>query len=205
MMHNPGANLAADLRQREPAAWCGVYDAHAREVFGFVYHSVSGNRLTAEEICQEAWLAGIDRIEQFDESRGTFRSWLFAIVRQRVALHFRKVSGKEAKFTIRDEDCLHQPDGAVLPEEALEQIERTDAVRAAMLLLAEDRRDALTAKYIDGLSVEEIAVRTGRTAKAIESLLTRARAQMRSLLQWYSASPDGPRPKEPSDDRSTVS
>ena len=204
-MHNHGANLATDLRQREPAAWCGVYDAHAREVFGFVYHSVSGNRLAAEEICQETWLAAIDRIEQFDESRGAFRSWLFAIVRQRVALHFREVSSREAKFTIRDEDCQHQLDGSVLPEEVLEQIERNDAIRAAMLLLADDRRAALTAKYVDGLSVEEIAVRTGRTAKAIESLLTRARAQMRSLLQWYFSSPVGPRPKEPNDDRSTVS
>lgn len=204
MMHDRKPKLTRDLRRRRPVAWSAVYDAHASEVFGFVYHLMGGDRLAAEEICQETWLAGIDRIEQFDEQRGNLRTWLFAIARQRVALHFRRLSAKDTRFEVRDVG-LDAYDDSLLPDEVLERIERVDAVRAAMVVLPEDRRIALTAKYVDGLTVEQVAAHAGKTKKATESLLSRARAQMRSLLAWYFDSPDESNQKEASDGRSTVS
>ena len=64
-------------------------------------------------------------------------------------------------------------------------MERTSVVRAAMLVLSEDRRQVLIWKYVEGFSVDAIAVRLGRTAKAVESLLSRTREQMRALLRGY--------------------
>ena len=54
-----------------------------------------------------------------------------------------------------------------------------------MLLLPDDRREVLTWKYVEGLPVDTIAARMGKTAKAVESLLSRARQQMRDLLRGY--------------------
>jgi len=89
----------------------------------------------------------------------------------------------------------------------LEQVERTSVVRAAMLVLPGDRREVLVGKYVEGLSVETIAARMGRTPKAVESLLSRARQQMRHLLGGY-MTPLG-REQEavqrPSDDKRTES
>ena len=76
-------------------------------------------------------------------------------------------------------------DNSVLPDDVLEQVERIWVVRAAMLLLPDDRREVLLGKYVEGLSVDSIAIRMGRTAKAVESLLSRAREQMRGLLGGY--------------------
>ena len=204
MMHDREKTVAAELRRRSRSAWGKAYDAHAHDVFGFVYHLTGGDRSVAEDICQETWLTCLDRIEQFDQRRGDFRGWLFAIARQRVALHFRRLVGKPATCSIHDDDSEAASDGA-FPDEILGRIERADAVRAAMVLLAEDRRAALIAKYVEGLTVDQIAARTDRSAKAIESLLSRARAQMRGLLQWYFASSHEPEVKEPSDGRSTAS
>jgi RNA polymerase sigma factor (sigma-70 family) len=58
-------------------------------------------------------------------------------------------------------------------------------IRAALLCLSPEHRDALLQKYIDGWSVAAIAERTGRTAKAVESLLTRARERLKELLRHY--------------------
>jgi RNA polymerase sigma factor (sigma-70 family) len=44
-------------------------------------------------------------------------------------------------------------------------------------------RDLLDAKYLEGASVGEIAVRLGASTKAVESRLTRARAELRHLLE----------------------
>ena len=76
-------------------------------------------------------------------------------------------------------------DAAVLPEDVLEQVERASVVRAAMLLLPDDRRKVLLWKYVERLSVEKIAFRMEKTAKAVESLLSRSRDHLRSLLGGY--------------------
>ena len=74
-------------------------------------------------------------------------------------------------------------------------------VRAALLCMHDDRRRMLLDKYAEGLSVAEIAARTGRSAKAVESLLSRAREQFRDLLRPYFSNPTGGEPHAPSDTR----
>ena len=83
------------------------------------------------------------------------------------------------------------PSDALPPPELLEGVERADMVRAALLCLNDDWRAALLDKYAEGLSVAEIAARTGRTAKAVESVLSRAREQLRALLRPYFSNPTG--------------
>jgi RNA polymerase sigma-70 factor (ECF subfamily) len=55
-----------------------------------------------------------------------------------------------------------------------------DAVTAVLETLSPDYREVLIAKYCDGLAVNEIAAASGRTPKAVESLLSRAREAFRS-------------------------
>ena len=95
------------------------------------------------------------------------------------------------------------PSAAPEPPESLEGVERADVVRAALLCLPDDRRRVLLDKYAEGLSVADIASRTGRSAKAVESLLSRAREQLRALLQPYFSHPTGGDPHDPSDARPT--
>jgi RNA polymerase sigma factor (sigma-70 family) len=93
----------------------------------------------------------------------------------------------ENRAALRDqiEEVAEPDESSILPVDALEQVERQSAVRAAILLLPRDRREVLTWKYVDGISIDAIAARMGRTAKAVESLLSRAREQMRNLLRQY--------------------
>jgi RNA polymerase sigma factor (sigma-70 family) len=76
-------------------------------------------------------------------------------------------------------------DGAVVPDDALEHLEQAAVVRASLLALPPERRQVLVEKYVEELSVAQIAARTGKSPKAVESLLSRAREQFRALLHWY--------------------
>jgi len=184
------ASLIAELTRRSHAAWSDAVDRHLGEVYGFVFRLSGDDRTTAEELTQETWLEAIESIDHCDPARGSFRNWLFGIARCRVALHLRRRAGRKDLHLL--DDCMEDPETAeILPQDVLEQVERAGAVRAALLVLPEDRPTALLCKYVQGLSVESIAVRLGKTAKAVESLLTRARAQMRSLLCGYAATLDG--------------
>ena len=175
------------LKQRDRSAWSAAVDRHLHEVYGFVFHLVGGDRTVAEDLNQETWLEALDGIDQCDATRGSFRNWLFGIARKRVALHYRRraLGGNGTSFSGQFEESAEWGEISVLPEDVLEQVERVSVVRAAILLLPDDRREVLLWKYAEGLSVKTIAIRMGRTAKAVESLLSRARQQVRGLLGGY--------------------
>jgi RNA polymerase sigma-70 factor (ECF subfamily) len=175
--------LQRALARRERAAWSAIYDRHIQEVFGVIYHLVGGDRVLAEDISQEVWLAALEGCDRFDASRGPFRDWLMGIARHRVSHHFRGLSRKRLGV-VADGD-IPPEDAAIPPPEQLEALERGDVIRAALLQLNQEYRDVLLKKYVDGCSVVEIAGLTGRSAKAVESLLSRARHRLRELLRPY--------------------
>ena len=183
---NPSCLITA-LKQHDRSAWSAAVDRHLPEVYGFVFHLVGGDRAVAEDLNQETWLEAIDGIDQCDAARGSFRNWIYGIARKRVALYYRRrdLAGNPTSLDERFEEGDEVGDVGILPDDALEQVERVSVVRAAMLVLEDDRRKALIWKYVEGLSVEAIATRMERTSKAVESLLSRAREQMRKLLCGY--------------------
>jgi RNA polymerase sigma-70 factor, ECF subfamily len=186
MADDEQSSLITVLKHRDRSAWSAAVDRHLHEVYGFVFHLVGGDRMVAEDLNQETWLEAMDGIDQCDAAQGSFRNWLFGIARKRVALHYRRraLAGNPTSLSDRFGEAAELGDvSSVLPEDVLEQVERVGVVRAAILALPDDRRQVLLGKYLEGLSVETIAVRMGRTAKAVESLLSRTREQMRALLR----------------------
>ena len=181
------SSLITALKQRDRSAWSVAVDRHLREVYGFVFHLVGGDRSVSEDLNQETWLESLSGIDQCDATRGSFRNWLFGIARKRVAMYYRRRSSTGNPTSLSDQIAEADELGhiAVLPEDVLEQVEQMSVVRAVILVLPNDRREVLLWKYVEGLSVETIATRTGKTVKAVESLLSRAREQVRGLLGGY--------------------
>jgi RNA polymerase sigma-70 factor, ECF subfamily len=178
--------LLESLQERDAAAWDEVYEGHAREVYGFVSRLVRGDPQAAADVFQDTWLDAIGHIGQFDPTRGELHSWLFGIARRRVALHWRqRLIRGGAAATAREEIAIEGMDGAVVTDDVLEHLEQGAVVRASLLAMPPERRQVLVEKYVEELSVAQIAARTGKSAKAVESLLSRAREQLRTLLHWY--------------------
>jgi RNA polymerase sigma-70 factor (ECF subfamily) len=91
----------------------------------------------------------------------------------------------EALSTIGPED----------PETTLRRRELSSLVQRTLDHLPSRYGDVLEWKYIQGLSVSEIADRLGLGYKAAESLLTRARAAFRDAFsfaagEWTAGAPD---------------
>jgi RNA polymerase sigma-70 factor (ECF subfamily) len=189
--------LVRAMARRDRSAWDAIYERHVGDVFGLVYHLVGRDRHVAEDVNQEVWLLAIERFDQFDPRRGGFRDWLLGIARHHALKQHRR-----ATFQVVEGRPEGLSDG-LSPPELLEGRERADVVRASLLCLHDASRKVLLAKYADGLSVAEIATQTGRSAKAVESLLSRARAQLRALLGPYFSHPTGGQRREPADARPT--
>jgi RNA polymerase sigma-70 factor (ECF subfamily) len=167
------------LRRRERNAWDATYGRHVGAVYGCVAALVPDDRQTAEELHQQVWLAAIESIDGFDPALGDFRSWVCGIARRQVAWHYRRARGTHITRSV---DAGAACDEMLLPPDAAEQVELGALVRAAVALLPDESRAFLLAKYVDGQSVAEIAGRSGKSVKAVESALTRARQRLRELL-----------------------
>ncbi len=191
------SRLVRAMARNERSAWDAMYDRHVGDVFGVVYHLVGGDRDVAEDVNQEVWLLAIERFNQFDPGRGAFRDWLLGIARHRALRHHRRPTGQTV------ESQFDRLSDGLPPPELLEGMERADVVRAALLCLHDGSRRVLLAKYAEGLSVAEIGKLTGRSAKAVESLLSRAREQLRALLVPYFSRHTGGQRREPTDARPT--
>lgn len=141
---SPCSSIAV-LKGRDRSAWSVAVDRHLGEVYGFVFHLVGGKREIAEDLNQEIWLEALDGIDQCDATRGSFRNWLFGIARRRVALHFRRrvLAGNPTPLDNQIEEAAELGNHSILPQDVLVQTERTAVVRAAMLVLPDDRRKAL--------------------------------------------------------------
>ena len=182
----PMKALHEPLQKRDAAAWDEFYEEHVRELYGFVFRLVRGDPQTAADVFQDIWLDAIGHIGQFDPIRGELRSWLFGIARRRVALHWRqRLTHGDTAAATGAEIAVEALDGAVLPDDVIEHLEQAAVVQASLLALPPERRRVLIDKYVEQLSVSQIAARTGKSPKAVESLLSRAREQFRALLRWY--------------------
>jgi RNA polymerase sigma factor (sigma-70 family) len=140
------------------------------------------NATEAEELAQDTFVRVWQQREKY-RAGAEFRPWVFAIAvnlaRQRLRWWRRRPAVSLDEWTEAGRDV---PAGGPAAVAALEDRERAAAVRAAVAALPPDLREALILSEYEQLSHAEIAAATGGTAKAVESRLYRARAQLRKVL-----------------------
>lgn len=146
-------------------AWSQLFEWHFESVYWYCASLSSGRQDIAEEIAQQVFVTAARRINKFKAKRGTFRSWLLGIAKNR----FMKLQSKE-KTRKRYETQLSTK-GCQRPNGGSQEI----LVYEVLARLPGQYRMVLEAKYLKGLTVSEIAENQGRTAKATESVLSRAR------------------------------
>ena len=175
--------LASRAAAGNEVALATLYDRYADSLFAFIYHRLHGNRADAEDLFQETWLAALRFLRSYRGQTPMF-FWLCGIARHKIADHFprraRVMSAGDPKISGNRLSAL--VDQAPLPEELVERTETRTTVVKALALLPTEYRAALMARYVNGQSVGEIANELGRSYKAAESLLSRARTKMREAL-----------------------
>jgi RNA polymerase sigma-70 factor (ECF subfamily) len=180
------AEIGPELSSGRKEAWYALYDEHAESVWRLVARLVGPARADVADVVQETFLAAAHSAEQFDTSRGSPRAWLCGIARRQVAIHFRSKQRQERLLTEAGRPALERErivdwiEGRQEnPPDLLIRAETVDAVRVALASLTEPHAAALTARYLDGADVEQMAHDEGCGATAIRSRLARARKAFR--------------------------
>jgi RNA polymerase sigma-70 factor (ECF subfamily) len=155
-----------------------LYDHALPEVYGYLLSRCHDVQI-AEDLAADTFLAAVSGVRRGTVPELTV-AWLIAVARNKLVDHWRRLEREERKLRlVHDED-----DGA--PDE---WDVRLDAAVAHGVLaeLGAHHRAALSLRYLDGLSVPEVADALGRTLHATEALLVRARAAFRRAYETRGA------------------
>lgn len=189
------SNLVSRIRRGDEAAFELLYLAHHDQLWRFAYTYVR-SRDVAEELVQDVFLA-IWGTRATWEVHTRVRAWMYASVRHLALNHLRHErvvtrsirAGRHAASETEQAlgtAQLHETTMGTPPIDqqlALEAKEIDEAVVHAIAELPERRRIAMTLRWKHDMSSLEIARVLGTTPEAVRTLLTRARADLASLLE----------------------
>jgi RNA polymerase sigma-70 factor (ECF subfamily) len=179
------ADGAANWRERaireavlagDTAAWRAWFAEYFDRLAAYARWRCGGLADLADDVTQEAWLTAVRRLRSFDPEAGPFFSWLCGIAANaaRNALRARRRLERRTRPLAGDAPASG-PDRAA--------IEKAERVAAALAALPPHYEAVLRAKYLDRLTVDEMAAARGDSPKAVESLLTRARHAFREAYE----------------------
>ncbi len=153
-------------------------------------------KVDASDIMQEAYLSATRHLGEFrGDTPESFIQWLTVIASRRMTDVCRRYLAYEKRDIRREvnetadeageglEGLLALlPDGTVGPavRVSIEELRRN--VRAAIEQLPEHYRMVIELRYFEGLKLDEIARRLGKTKGAVAMLLSRAAEKLRTIL-----------------------
>lgn len=162
----------------------------------------------AEDLAQETFMR-VYRARKRYEPGAKFSTWLFTIAGNVARNASRSLSRRHEVSEVdapRREDSPSGPQllastaleaSGLMPTRQVEGAERAEIVRAAVGALSERQRMALMLSRFENMSYAEIAETMELTTKAVKSLLSRARVNLREILQPYIEAGLIPREVEP--------
>lgn len=146
--------------RKDPEAFEVLYDRHGGAAYSLAYRIV-GDRAAAEEVTQEAFISVWRSGARFDAARGSVRSWLLSVVRNRAIDFLRSRAGKAPKLDFDDEAAIEQRPAAERTEEEALRRETASEVRGALGKLPGEQSKVIELAYFGGFSHSEIAAILG--------------------------------------------
>jgi RNA polymerase sigma-70 factor (ECF subfamily) len=183
----PDARRLADeelmglVARREQRAFEVLYDRHGGVAYSLAYRIV-GDAGAAEDVTQEAFLSVWRSEAGYDAARGSVRSWLLVIVRNRAIDEVRRNSSARApRFDLGGDRLADAPAPDRTEAEALRR-EEARTIRGALVQLPEEQAQVIGLAYFGGFTQSEIAAMLGTPLGTVKGRMRLGLEKIRLLL-----------------------
>ena len=180
------------VRDDDAVAFEILIDRHQGKIQRFMRGWVS-NVQQSEDLAQDVFLR-VYKARKTYMPTAKFTTWLYRIANNIASNHVRDTSHRrEYQLTNREnstssefvmESIAIAPSG-FQPSRGIDRSERAAVVLQALQALGERQRTALMLSKFEGMSYQEISETMDLSVKAIKSLLSRARVNLKNLLEPY--------------------
>ena len=189
---DPDVGLMLRVRDDDAVAFELLIDRHQGKIIRFMQGWVS-NAQQAEDLAQDVFLR-VFKARKTYVPTAKFTTWLYRIAHN-IASNFIRDSSHRREYQISKgdsesstglliENIAVAPSG-FQPSRSIDQLEKSTVVLQALQALGERQRTAIMLSKFEGMSYQEIADTMGLSIQAVKSLLSRARVNLKNLLEPY--------------------
>ena len=188
---DPDARLMVQVKEGDESAFEELVAKYQNRVLTVLYNAI-GNREEAEDLTQDVFLR-VFRARHGYQPAAKFSTWIFTITNnlamnaRRSRKHRRTVAieaRESGPLGARPQEQLAEADGPTASGQ-LHASEVAEMVREAVAKLDQRQRMAVLLNKFEDLGYAEIAQIMDTTPTAIKSLLSRARTNLREMLEPY--------------------
>lgn len=189
---DPDVRLMIQVREGNAAAFQLLVDKHQKRLV-MVLEQMVGNRAQAEDLAQDVFLRVFKARERYVPT-AQFSTWLYTITHNVASNSLRKssrrkevnlISSPSGSMPVRPLDTMAKDKSTLMPTRLADQKEMEAVVREAIQSLGERQRMAMLLSKYEGMSYNEIAQAMEITPQAVKSLLSRARGNLKEVLDPY--------------------
>ena len=169
-------------------AFDALVGRHKTAAYRVAYHFLHNNT-DAEEVALEAF-ERVWRSRAAYKPAASFTTWFYRIVANLCYNRLRRHGTREARMRAGPEESdlafeTRADNRAPTPAEEVSTRELQKEIQKALSKLPETQRMAVLLSRFEGLSYAETAAALGTTEKAVKSLMARARAALKIMLEHY--------------------
>src|SRR5688572_22612431 len=187
-MTHTDQELVERLRCGDARAFDDFFNEYYPKLFRFVKRRMPGDAAGAEDVAQATICRALGSLHTF-RGEAALMTWLCTLCRREMSARWRDAREYTAVATLTEDDPeIRAALESLLASEVSDPLllagraEVRESICAALDYLPAPYAEILEWKYVSDLSVAEIAGRIGRSPKATESLLTRAREAFREAF-----------------------
>jgi RNA polymerase sigma-70 factor, ECF subfamily len=169
--------LLVEAAQVDPTRFGDLYEIHFERIYAFIARRVS-NRDIAEDLTSDVFHKALAGLRRYESRGAPFAAWLIRIAANAVADQYKR-SAREAPGS---ED---PPEPAANPD--VEASENRAHLFRLVNQLPDDQRRVIFQRFVEQMSIHEIAQQLGRSEGAVKQLQFRALQNLRTRMEGASA------------------
>jgi RNA polymerase sigma-70 factor (ECF subfamily) len=176
--------LIAALHRRDARAFDEIYQRHHERVWAFLVR-LTGHRNEAEDLFQETWLAAARHAHRLHPD-SEIVPWLFSIARNKY-----RSARRFLLFDLRRKErfALEPSPASLAPDELAHLRAHAESLQRAFEALGGAHREILILTMVEGLDTRQVANVLHLREDAVRKRLSRARAELQTILDRWSARP----------------
>ncbi len=165
---------------RDKEAFGELYELIRVYVHRFILSRV-GSTEVADDILSDVFVKVYQHIFEEERKVSSVRGFIFGAARYAIIDHFRRYKNREVLFEPDDDFMKSIVDTGKSASETTEQHLAREELEKMLKHLKIEYREVVTLRYIDDLSIEEVASVLGKSRGAVRVLLHRAMSALKKL------------------------